>query len=119
MCPLLCSRSYVSGVADVYMTHLTRCSNSSNVSGRLSRADGSRKPCSIKVSFRERSPAYIRADLWLLRVIRQLLLGSRVYRLRLLGNMKAVCVVGRLLCDDQSVVSNFHSVAVSDFFYQC
>ena len=36
----------------------TRSMNSSNRSGRLSAADGSRKPCSMSVSLRERSPSY-------------------------------------------------------------
>ena len=36
-----------------------RFSHSSNRNGRLSNAEGSLKPCSTKVSFRERSPLYI------------------------------------------------------------
>ena len=36
-----------------------RSMNSAKFSGRLSNADGSRKPCSTSVSFRERSPSYI------------------------------------------------------------
>ena len=41
----------------------TRSSHSSNLSGRLSSADGRRKPYSTSVSLRERSPRYIAADL--------------------------------------------------------
>ena len=33
--------------------------NSSNLSGRLSRAEGRRKPCSTSTVLRERSPSYI------------------------------------------------------------
>ncbi len=55
----LCSFSYAPGVAEVKMTWPMSFSNSSNLSGRLSRADGRRKPCSTSTSLRERSPAYI------------------------------------------------------------
>ena len=41
------------------MPWCTSASNSSNLSGRLSSADGSRKPYSTSVSLRERSPRYI------------------------------------------------------------
>ena len=50
--------SYALGVADMKMTWLIFSPNSSNRSGRLSIADGSRKPCSTSVSLRDRSPSY-------------------------------------------------------------
>ena len=50
--------SYWLGVADRNTTWLIRSMNSSNRSGRLSAADGSRKPCSMSCSLRERSPSY-------------------------------------------------------------
>ena len=46
------------GVADMNTHWLIRSSTSSNVSGRLSRADGRRKPCSTSMSLRLRSPSY-------------------------------------------------------------
>ena len=46
------------GVADRNTTWLTFSMNSSNRSGRLSIADGSRNPCSTSVSLRDRSPSY-------------------------------------------------------------
>ena len=45
-------------MADRNTAWLTRSSTSSKVSGRLSRADGSRKPWSTSMSLRLRSPAY-------------------------------------------------------------
>src|SRR5690242_14176604 len=51
--------SYGPGVADTKMVRGSRCSHSSNFSGRLSSALGKRKPNSTKVSLRERSPLYI------------------------------------------------------------
>ena len=48
--------SYGEGVADMKMHWLMRPSTSSNCSGRLSRALGSRKPCSTRMSLRDRSP---------------------------------------------------------------
>ena len=52
------SSSYGLGVADRNTTWLTFSMNSSKRSGRLSIADGRRKPCSTSVSLRERSPSY-------------------------------------------------------------
>ncbi len=52
------SSSYGLGVADMNTTWFTCSMNSSNRSGRLSIADGSRKPCSTSVSLRDRSPSY-------------------------------------------------------------
>ena len=54
-----CSRSYGPGVADTNTICGTRWRNSSKRSGRLSIADGSRKPKSTSVCLRERSPSYI------------------------------------------------------------
>ena len=50
--------SYSPGVADMNTTWRTRSTNSSKRSGRLSVADGRRKPCSTRVSLRLRSPSY-------------------------------------------------------------
>jgi hypothetical protein len=47
------------GVADMNTTWLTRSVNSSNRSGRLSRADGSRNPYWTSVCFRDMSPSYM------------------------------------------------------------
>ena len=46
-------------MADMYTTWFTRSVNSSNRSGRLSMALGSRKPCSTSVDLRDRSPSYM------------------------------------------------------------
>ncbi|CSI92128.1 Uncharacterised protein [Vibrio cholerae] len=51
--------SYSLGVADTKMVCGANASNSSNLSGRLSKAEGRRKPNSTSVSFRERSPLNI------------------------------------------------------------
>src|SRR5690606_2483637 len=51
--------SYGPGVADTKIARGERASHSSNLSGRLSSADGSRKPNSTSVSLRERSPLYM------------------------------------------------------------
>ena len=51
--------SYVPGVADTKIICGASRSHSSNRSGRLSSADGRRKPYSTSVSLRERSPLYI------------------------------------------------------------
>ncbi len=48
--------SWSAGVADTYTVCPVSRVNSSNVSGRLSNADGSRKPYSTSASLRERSP---------------------------------------------------------------
>ena len=47
------------GVAETKIVRGARRSHSSNFSGRLSSADGRRKPNSTSVSLRERSPLYI------------------------------------------------------------
>ena len=47
------------GVAETKTTCPQLCWNSSNRRGRLSRALGSRKPCSTRTSLRLRSPAHI------------------------------------------------------------
>src|SRR5207245_118681 len=52
------SSSYSPGVADMNTTWFTCSMNSLNRRGRLSSADGSRKPCSTSVSLRDRSPSY-------------------------------------------------------------
>ena len=49
--------SYGPGVADRYTVCPIRPANSSQVSGRLSSADGSRKPWSTSVRLREASPS--------------------------------------------------------------
>ena len=54
--PTLFSSSYSAGVAETYITWPTRFSHSSKRSGRLSSADGSRKPKSTSVFLRWRSP---------------------------------------------------------------
>jgi hypothetical protein len=46
-------------VADTKIVESRRASNSSNCSGRLSSADGSRKPNSTSVLLRDWSPLYI------------------------------------------------------------
>ena len=51
--------SYGPGVADMKTDWCMRDSNSSKLRGRLSRAEGSLKPCSTSVSLRERSPLYM------------------------------------------------------------
>ena len=51
--------SYGPGVADMKTTCCTRSVNSSNRSGRLSMALGSRNPNSTRVDLRERSPSYM------------------------------------------------------------
>ena len=53
------SSSYGPGVADMWTTWFRWPSNSSNVSGRLSSADGRRNPKSTRISFRVRSFLYI------------------------------------------------------------
>ena len=50
------STSKAAGVAETKSTWFRRPMNSSKVRGRLSRADGSRKPYSTSVPLRERSP---------------------------------------------------------------
>jgi hypothetical protein len=50
------SSSYSAGVAETKTSWVTRASHSSNRSGRLSIALGSRKPKSTRVSLRDRSP---------------------------------------------------------------
>ena len=55
----LFSSSYGPGVADTYTAWLTVASNSSKVSGRLSSADGRRKPKSTRISLRVRSFLYM------------------------------------------------------------
>ena len=57
--PLLRSSSYGPGVALMKMAWLTEPSNSSNVSGRLSSADGRRNPKSTRISLRVRSFLYM------------------------------------------------------------
>ena len=52
-----CSRSYWPGVADTNTICGVIERNSSNVCGRLSSAEGSRKPYSTRVVLRERSPS--------------------------------------------------------------
>jgi hypothetical protein len=47
------------GVAETKTTWFHICSNSSNFSGRLSRALGRRKPCSTRVSCAGWSPLYM------------------------------------------------------------
>ena len=47
------------GVAETITRRGTRSRNSSNLSGRLSIAEGRRKPKSIRVDLRERSPSYM------------------------------------------------------------
>ena len=54
--PSATASSLGAGVADTYSTRLSSASNSSYSSGRLSMADGSRKPCSTRVDLRDRSP---------------------------------------------------------------
>ena len=51
--------SYAAGVADTYTVCPVVARNSSKVSGRLSKAEGSRKPYSTSVSLRDRSPWYM------------------------------------------------------------
>ena len=51
--------SYAPGVAETKTIWLTLPRNSSKRSGRLSIADGSRKPKSTSVCLRERSPSYM------------------------------------------------------------
>ena len=53
------SSSQSPGVADTKTTWFTSDSHSSKRKGRLSKADGSRNPCSTNVVFRERSPLYM------------------------------------------------------------
>ena len=55
--------SYVPGVAETKIICGASCSHSSNFSGRLSSAEGRRKPYSTSISLRERSPLYMRAEL--------------------------------------------------------
>mmetsp|Transcript_27254 Transcript_27254/g.109142 ORF Transcript_27254/g.109142 Transcript_27254/m.109142 type:complete len:314 (-) Transcript_27254:1119-2060(-) len=50
-------RSHLPGVAETRTASSTRAQNSSAVRGRLSSAEGSRKPCSTSVFLRARSPA--------------------------------------------------------------
>ena len=57
--PLHFSISYGPGVALTKITWLTNRSHSSNLRGRLSSAEGSRKPYFTSVSLRDRSPKYI------------------------------------------------------------
>ena len=57
--PPLSRSSYSAGVAETKITCPTRPLNSSNRSGRLSSAEGSRNPKSTSVCFRDRSPLYI------------------------------------------------------------
>ena len=58
-CPSDLSISYWPGVADRYTVWPIRCRNSSQRSGRLSIADGNRKPWSTNVRLRDMSPSYI------------------------------------------------------------
>ncbi|CAM5303963.1 hypothetical protein SHIRM173S_05740 [Streptomyces hirsutus] len=51
--------SYWPGVAERYTAWPMRFWNSSHFSGRLSRAEGSRKPWSTRVRLREASPSYM------------------------------------------------------------
>ena len=51
--------SYGPGVADRYTVWPIRSANSSQVSGRLSTADGSRKPKSTRLRLRDMSPSYM------------------------------------------------------------
>ncbi len=51
--------SYGPGVADMYMVCPIRSRNSSHFRGRLSMADGNRKPCSTSVRLRDMSPSYM------------------------------------------------------------
>ena len=51
--------SYGPGVADRYTVCPIRSANSSQVSGRLSIADGSRNPKSTRLRLREMSPSYM------------------------------------------------------------
>ena len=53
------ARSHGPGVADTRTIWPTRSRNSWNFSGRLSIADGRRKPWSTSVVLREKSPSYI------------------------------------------------------------
>src|SRR3989344_897440 len=53
------SSSYLFGVADTYTVFCVLFWNSGNFSGRLSIADGRRKPYSTRVLFLEWSPVYI------------------------------------------------------------
>jgi hypothetical protein len=55
--------SYGPGVADTKISRFTISSHSPNRAGRLSSAEGSRKPYWTSVSLRERSPSYMPADL--------------------------------------------------------
>ena len=55
---LLFSNSQPPGVAETRRTCPTRSTNSSKRSGRLSAAEGRRKPCSMRVAFRLRSASY-------------------------------------------------------------
>ena len=54
-----CSSSYGPGVAETKITWLRWSSNSAKSSGRLSSAEGSRKPKSTSVCLRRMSPKYI------------------------------------------------------------
>ena len=63
---MICSATWVEwrssnadGVADTNITWWARSRNSSNRSGRLSSADGSRNPYSTSVCLRDRSPSYM------------------------------------------------------------
>src|SRR3989339_708785 len=51
--------SKAAGVAEVKIIELVLFRNSSNFNGRLSSAEGKRKPYSIKVFFRDLSPSYM------------------------------------------------------------
>jgi len=53
------SISNFDGVAEVKMIELVRSKNSLNFKGRLSKAEGKRKPYSTSISLRLRSPSYM------------------------------------------------------------
>src|SRR5690606_9572789 len=57
--PWVCSNSQGPGVAETNTVWGRKASHSSNFKGRLSLQDGKRKPYSLKVSLRERSPLYM------------------------------------------------------------
>src|SRR5215467_6814657 len=67
--PLLLCSSYSAGVAETKTACGTISSNSRNFSGRLSSAEGSRKPYSTNVSLRDRLMALVDEDEEILRVV--------------------------------------------------
>ena len=108
--------SYLPGVADTKIICGASCSHSSNFSGRLSSADGRRKPYSTSVSLRERSPLYMAPSCgmvwWLSSIDQQRVVRQIVEQARRRLARRAARQIARVVLDAGAIADLLHHLHV-------